>query len=98
MTHFNIQKLQELVQRGNDYPGAKYVVREDGQRIDLRHNKKLQEMQLQLGYIVERHVVDDDVVIFNRQPTLHKMSMMGHRIKVSAEGSWDHIFDIYIYN
>jgi DNA-directed RNA polymerase II subunit RPB1 len=31
---------------------------------------------------VERHACNDDVVIFNRQPTLHKMSMMGHRIKV----------------
>jgi DNA-directed RNA polymerase beta' subunit len=39
---------------------------------------------LQVGYVVERHARDDDVVIFNRQPTLHKMSMMGHRMKVIA--------------
>ena len=31
---------------------------------------------------VERHLRDDDLVIFNRQPTLHKMSMMGHRVKI----------------
>ena len=31
---------------------------------------------------VERHLRDDDLIIFNRQPTLHKMSMMGHRVKV----------------
>ena len=31
---------------------------------------------------VERHIRDDDVIIFNRQPTLHKMSMMGHRVKI----------------
>ena len=31
---------------------------------------------------MERHVRDGDLVIFNRQPTLHKMSMMGHRVKV----------------
>ena len=37
---------------------------------------------MQVGYVVERHIVDDDVIVFNRQPTLHKMSMMGHRIKV----------------
>ena len=37
---------------------------------------------LQCGYKVERHVRDGDLVIFNRQPTLHKMSMMGHRVKV----------------
>ena len=34
------------------------------------------------GTKVERHLVDDDIVVFNRQPTLHKMSMMGHRVKV----------------
>lgn len=33
-------------------------------------------------YRVERHIRDGDLVIFNRQPTLHKMSMMGHRVKV----------------
>ena len=40
---------------------------------------------MQTAYIflqVERHIIDNDVVIFNRQPTLHKMSMMGHRVKV----------------
>lgn len=31
---------------------------------------------------MERHIRDGDLVIFNRQPTLHKMSMMGHRVKV----------------
>jgi hypothetical protein len=34
------------------------------------------------SYKVERHLADNDVVIFNRQPSLHKMSMMGHRVKV----------------
>jgi DNA-directed RNA polymerase II subunit RPB1 len=37
---------------------------------------------LNYGYKVERHLQDNDVVIFNRQPSLHKMSMMGHRVKV----------------
>ncbi len=49
------------------------------QRIDLRYNRAV---LLRVGDVVERHSRDDDVVIFNRQPTLHKMSMMGHRMKV----------------
>jgi len=65
-----------------EYPGAKYVVRDDGQRIDLRYNRRAEEIHLQYGYRVERHIQDNDVIIFNRQPSLHKMSMMGHRIKV----------------
>eukprot|EP00053_Salpingoeca_punica_P019143 m.191874 g.191874 ORF g.191874 m.191874 type:complete len:1734 (-) comp17576_c0_seq3:442-5643(-) len=83
VTHFNMDRLRQLVKRGtDDYPGAKYVIRTDGQRIDLRFNKQIADQKLQVGDIVERHICDDDVIIFNRQPTLHKMSMMGHRIKV----------------
>ncbi len=44
--------------------------------------KDASQIPLQYGWRVERHMVDDDLVIFNRQPSLHKMSMMGHRVKV----------------
>ncbi|KAK3924047.1 DNA-directed RNA polymerase II subunit RPB1 [Frankliniella fusca] len=83
VTPFNIDKMQELVRRGNSqYPGAKYIVRDNGERIDLRFHPKTSDLHLQCGYKVERHIRDGDLVIFNRQPTLHKMSMMGHRVKV----------------
>ncbi|XP_076336415.1 RNA polymerase II subunit RpII215 [Tachypleus tridentatus] len=83
VTPFNIDKMHELVRRGNSqYPGAKYIIRDNGERIDLRFHPKASDLHLQCGYKVERHVRNGDVVIFNRQPTLHKMSMMGHRIKV----------------
>jgi DNA-directed RNA polymerase beta' subunit len=38
--------------------------------------------KLNIGDIIERHVVNEDWVLFNRQPTLHKPSMMGHRAHV----------------
>jgi DNA-directed RNA polymerase II subunit RPB1 len=83
VTSYNIDKLQQLVRNGPlEHPGAKYVIRDNGERIDLRYRKRAGEIPLQLGYRVERHIVDGDVVIFNRQPSLHKMSMMGHRIRV----------------
>ena len=44
-------------------------------------------MSLSVGWVVERHLRDDDVVLFNRQPSLHKMSIMGHRAKVSDTSS-----------
>ena len=76
-------RMMELVKRGNNqYPGAKYIVRDNGARIDLRYHPKPSDLHLQCGYKVERHITDGDLVIFNRQPTLHKMSMMGHRVKV----------------
>lgn len=39
-------------------------------------------MALEVGYRVERHMQDGDYVLFNRQPSLHKMSIMGHRVRV----------------
>ena len=76
-------RMQALVARGhNQYPGAKYIIRDNGERIDLRYYSKPSDLCLQYGYKVERHLIDDDLVIFNRQPTLHKMSMMCHRVKI----------------
>jgi len=83
VTPFNITRLQQLVRNGpTEHPGARYVIRDDGTRIDLRYARRAGELVLQRGYKVERHISDGDVVIFNRQPSLHKMSMMGHRIRV----------------
>lgn len=81
VTEYNIEKLTHLVYRGPyNHPGANYVMRDDGQKIDLRFHKG--EVNLQVGYIVERHLSNGDIVLFNRQPSLHKMSMMAHRAKV----------------
>jgi DNA-directed RNA polymerase II subunit RPB1 len=83
VTPYNIHKLHQLVRNGpNTHPGAKYVIRDTGERIDLRHHKRAGEISLQYGWKVERHIVDGDAIIFNRQPSLHKESMMGHRVRV----------------
>jgi len=88
VTPQNIEKLAELVKNGRDkYPGANFVFPvsnlESGRRvlpIDLRYRKE--KVDLRYGDIVERHIVNGDIVLLNRQPTLHKLSMMGHRIVV----------------
>ncbi|KAI5171360.1 DNA-directed RNA polymerase II subunit RPB1 [Nematocida sp. LUAm3] len=81
VTEYNIEQLREAVHRGpHAHPGANYVIRDDNQRIDLRFFKG--EMNVQIGYTVERHLRNGDIVLFNRQPSLHKMSMMAHRAKV----------------
>uniref|UniRef100_A0AAU6SHL8 DNA-directed RNA polymerase subunit n=1 Tax=Nosema wisconsonii TaxID=3404847 RepID=A0AAU6SHL8_9MICR len=83
ITPFNIERLEEHVANGpNEYPGANYVIRTDGQRIDLKFNRG--DIKLEEGYVVERHMQDGDIVLFNRQPSLHKMSMMGHKVKVMS--------------
>ena len=81
---YNKKRLQSYVNVGTKPKhlksvGAKYVVSESGVRKDLRFAPNL---QLNEGDVVERHLKDGDYVVFNRQPTLHKMSMMGHRVVV----------------
>ncbi|ODV60282.1 DNA-directed RNA polymerase II subunit RPB1 [Ascoidea rubescens DSM 1968] len=83
VTPYNIHRLTEYVRNGpNEHPGAKHVIRDTGDRIDLKYHKKAGDIQLQYGWRVERHLMDDDPVLFNRQPSLHKMSMMCHRAKI----------------
>ena len=86
VTPHNIERLTRLVENGpypsNGKTGAKYIIREDGQRLDLRYLKRTSDRHLEFGYKVERHLQDGDVVLFNRQPSLHKMSIMGHRVKI----------------
>ncbi|PPD96835.1 hypothetical protein GOBAR_DD06103 [Gossypium barbadense] len=88
VTPYNIERLKELVEYGPHPPpgktGAKYIIRDDGQRLDLRYLKKSSDHHLELEswLQVERHLNDGDFVLFNRQPSLHKMSIMGHRIRI----------------
>ncbi len=82
VTPYNIERLYKYVQNGADkFPGAKTIVRNDGRMISLRHTNT-RELTLSPGNVVNRHLMDGDIVLFNRQPTLHRMSMMGHRVKV----------------
>lgn len=83
VTPHNIDFLRKLIENGpTEWPGAKYIIRDDGVRIDLRYLKKRSDVHLAYGYVVERHMQDGDLVLFNRQPSLHKMSIMGHRVKI----------------
>ncbi len=84
VTDLNIERLKKLVANGpNKYPGAKMIKSNDGKTvIDLRYCKNTTDEHLEKGYIVERHMQNGDYVIFNRQPSLHKMSMMGHRVHI----------------
>ena len=81
---WNMQYLKGFVEKGPDkYPGANYIIRPDGKKKKITEETKEASLEeLQPGYIVERHLMDGDIAIFNRQPSLHRMSMMCHRIKI----------------
>lgn len=84
VTNMNIELMRQAVTNGPFlHPGARYITRSDGTRFDLRHcagNPSV--LQLEPGYKVERHMKDGDYILFNRQPSLHKMSIMGHRARI----------------
>jgi DNA-directed RNA polymerase II subunit RPB1 len=79
---FNRDELQGYISNGpNKWPGAKSIIKKDGSRFAITETNKGNH-KLEYGDKVNRHIVDNDWVLFNRQPSLHKMSMMGHRVKV----------------
>ncbi len=80
----NKKELTDIILRGSEsMVGANYVIRTDGRRKKVTEiNKEEIAKELDVGYIVERHLKDDDIVLFNRQPSLHRMSIMAHRVKV----------------
>jgi len=82
----NKSYLTTLVQNGpNVYPGAKILVRKNGENIYLE-NMDRNSIQLVNGDCVHRHMLDGDAVLFNRQPTLHRMSMMCHIARIMQVG------------
>ncbi|MFQ6123162.1 MAG: DNA-directed RNA polymerase subunit A' [Candidatus Heimdallarchaeota archaeon] len=85
VTEWNIESMKQLILIGPDgFPGANYIVRPDGRRIDLRYvaDRSTVAEELATEFIVERHLRDGDIVLFNRQPSLHRMSIMAHLVHV----------------
>ena len=82
----NKKFLTKLMLNGpNEYPGAKILERKSGDSISLRYVDR-NSIELYDGDIVHRHLLDGDPVLFNRQPTLHRMSMMCHFAKILKKG------------
>jgi DNA-directed RNA polymerase II subunit RPB1 len=78
--------LMKLVQNGPDiHPGAKILEKKNGDSITLRYVDR-KSIVLENGDIVHRHMMDGDPVLFNRQPTLHRMSMMCHIARIMKRG------------
>jgi DNA-directed RNA polymerase II subunit RPB1 len=78
--------LTKLVQNGPDvWPGAKILEKKNGESITLRYLDR-KSIVLEEGDTVHRHMMDGDAILFNRQPTLHRMSMMCHIARIMQRG------------
>jgi len=85
VTEWNLEEMKKLIKNGpEEYPGALYIVRPDQRRVRLEFVAERESLSeaIQPGFIVERHIRDGDIVLFNRQPSLHRMSIMAHRVRV----------------
>jgi len=82
----NRKFLSKLIDNGPEvYPGAKILEKKDGSNVSLRYVDR-KSIRLENGDKVHRHMMDGDAVLFNRQPSLHRMSMMCHIVKVMKRG------------
>ncbi|EAS34612.3 DNA-directed RNA polymerase III largest subunit [Coccidioides immitis RS] len=85
VTRYNKEKLRERVRNGTKiWPGANYLSKRGTTfKVFLKYgNLNLMADQLEEGDVVERHLEDGDIVLFNRQPSLHKLSILSHFVKV----------------
>lgn len=86
VTSFNVSRLKKAVVNGPIYPGSLYL--QDGNvMLSLEHmaDEKRYALANQLldgKKVVWRHLVHGDVVLVNRQPTLHRPSIMAHKCRV----------------
>lgn len=80
---YNIEKLRGRVINGETkYPGAVNIIKPWG-KIWLKYgDREFLAKNLKIGETVERHLEDGDIVLFNRQPSLHKLSILSHYVKV----------------
>lgn len=84
VTPHNLNLMRDLVRNGpQKYPGANYILDSTGNRKFLMYgNRDFLAKNLKPGDTVERHMIDGDCVLFNRQPSLHKLSIMCHKAKI----------------
>lgn len=85
VTKSNVELMRKLVINGCDkHPGANFLQqRHTNMKRFLKYgNREKIASELRYGDVVERHLMDGDVVLFNRQPSLHKLSIMSHFAKV----------------
>jgi DNA-directed RNA polymerase subunit A' len=82
VTNWNIDLCKKYIV-SNKYPRARYVLRPDGKKIKVKEEIAEELLnEIVPGWIIERQLVDGDIVLFNRQPSLHRISILGHEVKV----------------
>ena len=90
VTKYNKTRLYKYVRNGpHVHPGARQIIKMNYDENGIAHQENIflqhidrETIILEEGDIVDRHLIDGDIGLFNRQPSLHRMSMMAHKVKV----------------
>ncbi|GLD62726.1 DNA-directed RNA polymerase I subunit RPA1, partial [Lates japonicus] len=96
VTPWNVKELRQAVLNGpNVHPGASMVINEDGRRTILSASNLAQREAVAKQLltpcpgphkmpvkIVNRHIKNGDVLLLNRQPTLHRPSIQAHCARI----------------
>ena len=107
VTEMNFDLMRRLVINGpTNYPGANLVNISTEEcptddNVDLRYIDRYEfaEKWLEIGMVVHRHLILGEIVVFNRQPSLHKFSIMGHRIRITSGSTFEMPPDVCVaYN
>ena len=84
VTEWNLEAAKKLLGKA-EYPMVLNIVALDGKRKRiLDANKEDMLKEIKPGYILERQLQDGDLALFNRQPSLHRISIMAHRVRVTG--------------
>jgi len=85
VTELNIKAVKDMIKMDR----INYVTRPDGRRIKVTdENKKDLLENITAGWFVDRQLENGDIALFNRQPSLHRVSMMAHRVRVMPDQSF----------
>ncbi|MFH0970689.1 MAG: DNA-directed RNA polymerase subunit A' [Candidatus Diapherotrites archaeon] len=83
VTEWNIEDMKKVIKKGEN---VVYITKPNGLRKKVTElNKKEVIDELEIGSKVERILMDGDIVLFNRQPSLHRLSMLAHEVKVMPD-------------
>ena len=89
VTPFNMRELQARVWKGSGVVGGAHsVIDKDGSHTNLQMCANRKSIVLEVGQVVNRTLKDGDWIVFNRQPSLHKESMMGHKVRIMSGNSF----------
>jgi DNA-directed RNA polymerase subunit A' len=82
VTEWNIEKAREWLSR-TEYPMVVDIITKDGKRKRIIEGTREEIIKsVSPGDILERQLIDGDIVIFNRQPSLHRINIMAHKVRV----------------